>query len=345
MGSSFERRREHADQTLHRITTALATNAGPAVSAEQRYGRNASVYATGSYGRHEASRHSDLDLFILSREKSDPADKSSGAAGKAAMRRELSDLEEICLKAKLIEVSKELELPEFSGDGYYLKCFTGSQLARAIGSDEDDYLNTFTARLLLLLESCPLLGGAVYQEAVEAVIWAYFRDYWDHRDDFEPTFLLNDILRLWRTFCVNYENRTSDTNDRAKAKRRLKHFKLSHSRLLTCYSGVVMLLDTYRQKRTVSPDDVRNLVSQTPLGRIVDVGKANAAANGNARKVLGAYEQFLEKTESDENDLVAQFLDRDFARGRMDEARTFAKLVHDLVLSIDAGRLSQAVVV
>jgi len=64
------------------------------------------VYATGSFGRDEASKYSDLDLFIVGR--------SDGCT------RALSKLEEICVKADLIEATQALEIPDFSGDVEYL---------------------------------------------------------------------------------------------------------------------------------------------------------------------------------------------------------------------------------
>lgn len=345
MGDSFEERQAYTESVFTGIVASLSRSADGSASAEERYGPVATVYATGSFGRCEASQHSDLDLFIVSGEAPAPDDGSLGGTKRSPKHRTLRKLDEICLKAQLIDLSRSLRLPDFSGDGQYLKCYTGSQLASSIGSEDDDYLNTFTARLLLLLESRPLLGNTVYREAVDTVIEAYFRDYADHLKDFEPVFLLNDILRLWRTFCVNYENRTSDTNAIAKAKRKLKHFKLSHSRLLTCFSGVVALLDLYRRNGTVSPDDVRALVAKTPTARIDDVGRTNSSSKETVKSVLDSYERFLEFTNKDEDTLRGNFLDKKFARDRMEEAREFAKLIHDLVMSIDAGKLSRAIVV
>ena len=162
---------------------------------------------------------------------------------------------------------------------------------------------------------------------------------------FQPTFLVNDILRLWRTFCVNYENRTSDADEAAKAKRKLTHYKLSHSRLLTCYSGIVTLLATYRRKGTVSPGDVLELVAKTPRERIKEVGEVSPRSAKTATEVLDSYELFLDRTDVDEPALRQQFLDKTYARERMEEARQFAELIHDLVSSIEAGRLSRAIVV
>jgi predicted nucleotidyltransferase len=166
-------------------------------AAEALVTGKACIYATGSFGRREAGPYSDLDLFILG--------KRDGKPGRDGMEgSHLKRLDEICIKADLIEVTRELKIPEFSGDGRYLTHYSVHEFTKTLGTPEDDVTNTFTARLLLLLESCPLLESAVYREVTEEVVAAYWRDYEDHKRDFMPAFLGNDILRLWRTFCVNY---------------------------------------------------------------------------------------------------------------------------------------------
>src|SRR5580658_2234467 len=67
----------------------------------------------------------------------------------------LKHLDEICIKADLIEVTRKLRIPEFSGDGRYLAHYSVHEFTKALGTPEDDVTNTFTARLLLLLESRP----------------------------------------------------------------------------------------------------------------------------------------------------------------------------------------------
>ncbi len=60
----------------------------------------ACVYAIGSFGRGEASPHSDLDLFILGKRDGKP--KPAGPEQSL-----LNPLDEICLKADLIEAAAQ----------------------------------------------------------------------------------------------------------------------------------------------------------------------------------------------------------------------------------------------
>jgi len=180
--SELSDRRSHTDRTIAQLRLQLQ-------DAETRAAGLACVYATGSYGRWEASTHSDLDLFILGKNNG-----KKGPDGKEGSL--LKRLDEICIKADLIEATRQLGIQEFSGDGRYLVHYSVDQLTKTLGTPEDDVENTFTARLLLLLESRPLLEGSTYKEVIAEVIAAYWRDYEDHKPSFMPAFLANDILRL-----------------------------------------------------------------------------------------------------------------------------------------------------
>ena len=173
-----------------------------------------------------------------------------------------------CIKADLIAATRKLGIKDFDGDGEYLAHCTVDSLTETLGHPEDDVSNTFTARMLMLLESKPLFGDEVYWEAVEKVLSSYWQDYADHKADFVPAFLANDVLRMWRTFCVNYEARTAREPQEKKAKRKLKNYKLKHARLLTCYSGLAYLLAIFEAKKTVEPADVREMVKLAPIERL-----------------------------------------------------------------------------
>ena len=105
MGELSDRRSQTADRIedlRKRLTGAEAIASGKAC-----------VYMTGSFGRREAGRHSDLDLFILG--------KNDGKLDRGRKQGSVLDsLDEICLKADLIEVTRQLGIPEFTGGGRWL---------------------------------------------------------------------------------------------------------------------------------------------------------------------------------------------------------------------------------
>jgi hypothetical protein len=292
----------------------------------------ACVYATGSFGRCEASKFSDLDVFIVG--KGDGKEGRDGKQGSLLKR-----LDEICIKAELIKITRKLDIPEFSGDGQYLDHYSVHELTNSLGTPEDDAINTFTARLLLLLESHPLLGGLVYKEIIGEVVSAYWGDYDDHKNEFMPAFLANDILRLWRTFCVNYEARTQRVPEEQKAKGKLKNYKLKHSRMLTCYSALLYLLAIYARHNTVSPIDAEFMINMTPTERLEWLIAQSHISNANSTiaAILTQYEHFLVTTNAKEGELVSRFSDRAASRRYMMEAYKFGDLVFDALSKIGNG--------
>lgn len=150
MGEILTDRRERTNIRFGQLKDLLK-------SAEEILANKACVYVTGSVARGEAGQHSDLDLFIVGVENE-------------KQQRSLSRLDEILLKAQLIEKSREVTFPDFSGDGEYLAYYSRDELLKRLGTRDDDAENTFTARLLLLLESRPLLGQEAYDSVIDNVI-------------------------------------------------------------------------------------------------------------------------------------------------------------------------------
>lgn len=308
MGELLSRRRQETAKRTEDLRELLR-------AAGKLCGRRACVYATGSYGRGESSRHSDLDLFILGR----------GTRKKPR----LSRLNEILVKADLIRATQRLRLPKFSGDGQYLVGHTVAELVGTLGKPEDDVKNTFTARLLLLLESCPLLGEPVYHEATDEVIRAYWGDFQDHKRNFMPAFLANDILRMWRTFCVNYEARTQREPEAERVKRKVKNYKLKHSRLLTCYSALFYLLAVFAKKKTVSPTDAAKMISLSPTQRLEWLLEQPelARAHAKVRQLIDLYEKFLAITDVPNEELLRLFGNRGKSKIYLQSAYCFGNLV------------------
>ena len=295
--------------------------------AGQILGDNACVYATGSFGRLEAGENSDLDLFILA------LDRFSGSKRFEGSR--LRGLDAICVKAELITATQTLGIPEFDGDGKYLVHYCVQDLIKTLGTPEDDVSNTFTARLLLLLESQPLLGAAVYRQALDQVLTKYFRDFQDHSADFVPAFLGNDILRLWRTFCVNYEARTERNPDAKKRKGKVKNYKLKHSRLLTCYSSLIYMLAVFRIRKTFAPADAVAMVEKTPIQRLQWMAEQQDLVDAKATldKLLAQYDDYLSTTVSEEA-LADKLMSRDEGKQLAQKTYEFGDSMYTAMMQV-----------
>ena len=311
MSELLPQRRQQSIDRLARLVEA-ARKLEPIVTGEPLC-----IYITGSYGRLEAVVHddlelaSDLDLFFLY-----GVDDPDATFPRTRWFR---------LAGQLIELAENLGFPPFSGDAEWLAVHNVSRMREQLGSPHDDSVNAFTARMLFLLESRPVLDAALYDRLIERVVGFYFEDYEDHDADFRPTFLLNDILRFWRTLTLNYEHRrqkrlSKPSEDDPRAKTAVENLKLGFSRLNTCFSMVVPLSSS---EVPVSPDPVVELTRLSPTERWESIDHPLVS------ELLEVYEWFLARTE-DKKAARESLRDPDAS----EEARRQDKRFGDLVFAL-----------
>lgn len=313
-----ETRQAYSERRLDQFVSAL----GPLDELQEH---RVCVYATGSYGRLEAWSESDVDVFFLS----DPP--TTDVPFTVFVR----------LAAKLIEVAEQQGFPPFSGDGKYLEIRSVSEMESVLGSPSDDSTNAFTARMLLLLESRPIHGSALYDELLRKIVGFYYRDFSDHGTNFTPSFPLNDILRFWRTLTLNYEHDrlklfmstglntpTGPALVDQKAKSALKNYKLKVSRLSTCFS---MVANLSAEPKPVELDAVLELCGLTPAERFDRLGDRSARASALVREPQQTYEEFLECTQRPRSTVLDEFRDEKRRAGHLKQARHFGDLIYDLL--------------
>lgn len=311
VGALFESRREYVERRLAAFGAAVAD------IAELRRCEGLCIYVTGSYGRGDASQHSDLDLFFV-------------VDGPPVPR-----ISKTLVDAALIRLAREMRFPEFSDDARYLEVHGLPEMLAEMGSPKDDALNYFTARLLLLLESRPIWADDVYRTTLAKIVASYFRDYHGHEAALQPVFLLNDIIRFWKTMCLNYEhkrNRRIDDRNKRNASH-LRNLKLKFSRMLTCYSTVALLAS---HRHDLTPESLPPLLVDSPTARLVKAAET-ADATELAAQILEEYAWFLELTARPKDDLLDWIEDtanRDVAFGR---AREFGERMFAFVSKAAEG--------
>ena len=229
-----------------------------------------------------------------------------------------------------------MKLPEFSGYGEYLEIHYIEDMLRHLGSPQDDYENLFTARILLLLESQIIYNNDVYREIIERIIQTYYRDYHDHEKDFHPIFLVNDIIRFWKTLCLNYEHKRNRINQKkgAKNKAHLRNLKLKYSRMLTCYSAVAMLCVG---DAVLQPEDIYKIVQATPsqrLERLKGHGRDTAQVVDG---LLSQYGWFLERTGQNKDAQIEWIADRENRDAAFARARDFGREMYKLLERVSEG--------
>lgn len=272
------------------------------------------VFATGSYARNEASAHSDIDLFFVHR----------GTEKEAKVSR----LSELRLFARIIDQGEELDFPTFSNDGEFLRLLYLDDMLEMLGGREDDFHNFFTARMLLLLESVPLVNEALYSEILSSIIDAYFRDYPDHAINFRPVFLINDVLRFWKTLCLNYEHRRNKPDEDLVRKRaqQVKNFKLKFSRLMTCFGTIVAVC---AMSAPIEREHILELTRLSPLERFMRATEAVRGLSGLRTEILRDYRWFLESTALTADDLHSNFETMEARVELFRRAEIFGERVYD----------------
>lgn len=291
------------------------------------------VYATGSYGRLEGWGGSDVDLFFL-------YDDATDRFPWITFTR---------LAACLVDATEAMGFPAFSGDGRYLEVLYVREMEDVLGSPDDDSTNAFTARMLLLLESQPVYDTELYASLLERIVGFYYRDFGDHADNFVPGFLINDILRFWRTLTLNYEHHRRKLQDlvgedlRAKkASSALKNYKLKVSRMATCYS---MIANLSSEPRPVTAETVLELCRMTPAERLARVGDRGDGAPGIVARLEQTYEEFLQDVQRPDSILLEEFSDVGVRSEKLARAAGYGELIYELLVAVVPERSMRYLVV
>ena len=164
-----------------------------------------SVVAFGSYARLEASELSDLDYLVVTSDDSLDENRANGIVQ---------------------EVIDQLDIRRPNPKGVFQGVIRNQELFSGIGSKADGY-DKLSRRLLHLLESRPLWGNPAYGKNICELMKEYGEDVSnDPRKNY--VFLLNDLIRYFRTICVNYAYSKSEQYEQWP----IRNLKLRHSRVL-----------------------------------------------------------------------------------------------------------------
>jgi predicted nucleotidyltransferase len=320
MDSLIASRAQHSRSKLDELARRLAKIPEPATYP------GLTIYAVGSYGRQEASKYSDLDLFFLTTTpKTEIVDPNT--------RR-------LRLFGQIIEIADDMGFPKFSNDSEFLVILDAKDLLDKLGSRTDDLENYFTARMLLLLEGQCLYGDATHGEFMKQVVESYFRDYHDHPNTFEPTFLLNDICRFWKTMLLNYENKRNipaGGGDPAtqKVRQKVRNFKLKYSRMTTCFASIAVLGS---HAPGLSQEDVIRFTTLTPRERILAVLDRVPEAKDVVKDLEEKYGWFLEMTGLPTEQLERTFEDKKQVHQMFQRAVEYGDAMYRLLQVVDQQR-------
>ncbi len=330
MSGIFDERRANTGEILAKFADKLKAHLGS--DLDTVIGDHTTVYVTGSGGRGEMSDASDLDLFLVRR---------SG---------EPSKLHAAILQAAIIRATRDCGIEAPSADGVFLDMHSADHFADMLGSQQDDAQNKFTARMLLMLESRPVLGAGTYAAIVTHMIECYWSTAGDHEKDYLPYAFVNDVVRYWRVVLLNHEARLrvkgeeliKDAGDEASRKQRMKteryirSVKLRFARALTCFASLAYLLALSARDGHITRQAMEEMVKLTPLERLH--GAVAIADRESARGIVdrmdALYAEFLAATAFPKTDLRKHFEDAKYASALAHKGSDFGDAMFELLTDL-----------
>jgi hypothetical protein len=250
-----------------------------------------SIVVFGSLARGEYTTGSDLDWTLL-------IDGQADAGHYEAVR---------SINARLR--SEQFVAPGPSG--LFGNFAVSHPILHQIGGQEDTNKLT-TQRILLLLESGAVGRDEAHDRVVKLVLMRYVEDdrglLYGSKGDVVPRFLLNDIVRYWRTVTVDFVYKQRDREEGWA----LRNIKLKMSRklifaagLLTCFGlelgegGAAWRdagrLDVHRVVRFL-----RDRIRRHPLEQLAEAALRPAVSVETALGLFTAYDAFLAILADDE---------------------------------------------
>lgn len=202
------------------------------------------IGVNGSVARREATSGSDVDLFFLT---------LSGDL--AAARSAQTEYRELL-------VAKGIKMPAHGG--VFESPLRTTQLTATIGGEDDT--NTYiTRRMLYLLEGEWVANEEGFNALRSDLIARYIPEDLDRQKIVR--FFLNDVIRYWRTICVDFENKTADANK----PRAIRLVKLRLSRMLLYVAGIAAARQTVDCDAAAKRQKLADLLAIPPLQRLADI--------------------------------------------------------------------------
>lgn len=247
--------RERADQGIARLREVLKT---------EFPGRDDLIIGVnGSYARREVTSGSDVDIFVLG--------LASGEQYQG-----VSD--------RVIELIKLSGLKPPSPGGVFKNALRFADLLKNIGG-MDDTNESITRRMLFLLEGEWVLNQSAFDQARSDMVQAYVKDTINKEK--VCRYLLSDIIRYWRTMCVDYEYKQASGKPPG-----LRRIKLRFSRCLMYFAGVLAVAETVGLDAADKRQYLETSFKLTAIERFEKI------LGENSRHALDLYDAFLADIDS-----------------------------------------------
>jgi hypothetical protein len=195
---------------------------------------------------------------------------------------------------------------------------------------EDDGNKNLTRRLLLLLESTGVLGDRTWRRVKAQLLDAYLQGL---TADFRPPrFLLNDVIRYWRTIAVDVEAKHRHRHGEEWG---LRNAKLRTSRPMLFASGLLPVLECHRLEAGQFGPFLSEQFDAVPTDRIAACFLRHRQSDAGAR-ALAAYESFVAMLDDGESRKELESLSSEERRtsGAYQEAKRLGEEIQAALLSL-----------
>ena len=222
------------------------------------------VGLAGSLARMEATEFSDCDTIVVLREQ---------CAAET-------------LYSQVWVALQSLGLARPKPGGIYAAPIRHSQLFAARPGLVAEDLQTYGLRLQLLLEAQPVYGDADFHALLRELVGRFASEFvaLDPRKEF--TWLLNEVIRYFRSLWVKYQWEHLDDFPRW----RLKQLKARHSRLILL-AGMLCLLGESSRVQGDQADWLATQLALTPLERIA--AAYERSGDPHFQRIAGCSDLFL----------------------------------------------------
>lgn len=263
------------------------------------------IGVNGSIARREMTSGSDVDLFFLSVEQ------------------ELGSVAGIQQRYRDALASRHIKMP--SQGGVFDAPLYAAELMSKIGGEDDT--NIFiTRRMLYLLEGEWIANREGFERVRRDLIGHYVPD------DLEASklckFLLNDVIRYWRTICVDFERKTLG----ATKPRAIRLVKLRFSRMMLYFAGMAAIGQAVNMDVSKKREALCELLALPSIERLIHIfGRERLLG------ALAAYATFLkaidtEHVRSQLNQPGAEGLNSPDYKRLIEVARKFRDELHKLLV-------------